>query len=102
MMYPHLLNPTDITVGWEQTSYTVSEDIGSFEAFYSVIFPTSTQAIANPFFMRVATIEGTAGEIHFCMYSNNNYDDHSVLVHYILVQCTVEDDYQRIRGSSQE
>ena len=32
----------------------------------------------------------------------NNYDNHSALVHYILVQCTGEDDYERIRGSSQE
>ena len=75
MIDSNLLNPSDTTVGWEQTSYTVSEDIGSFQALYSVIIPTSTQFIANPFFMRVATIEGTAGEIYFCMNSDS-YDNH--------------------------
>ena len=55
----NLVNPTDITVGWEQTSYTVSEDTGTFEAFYSVVFPLR---IANPFFMRVTTIMGAAGK----------------------------------------
>ena len=67
MIYSHLLNRTDITVGWEQTSYTVSENIGSFEAFYSLIFPAMGQVISNQFFMRVATVIGTAGEILFCM-----------------------------------
>ena len=62
-----LLNPTDVTIGWEQTSYTVSEDVGSFEAYYSVSFPTMT-AITS-FFMRVATDAGTAGEgLLLCMY----------------------------------
>ena len=62
MITPHLLNSTDITVGWERTSFTVSEDVGTFQAFYSVMFPTNTTSITNLTFMRVTTAEGTAGE----------------------------------------
>ena len=59
-----MVNSTDITVGWDQTSYTVPEGVGTFQAFYSLIVPpiTEPQAIAHPFFMRVATVVGTAGE----------------------------------------
>ena len=69
MINPHLLNPTDVTVGWEQTSYTVSEDVGTFQAYYSVTFPAMTTWIANPFFTRVATVSGTAGEKFICVCS---------------------------------
>ena len=89
MINPHLLNPIDFTVGWEQTSYIVSEDIGSFEAFYSVLFPTSKETITNSLFMRVATVVGTAGKIPLCVYSDN-YDSHSALIYFILVcNCTM-------------
>ena len=73
----------------------MSEDIGTFKAFYSVINPTSTQTIANPFFMRVATVIGTAGEIFFALH---------VLWYCIIITYYMsdEDDYQRIRGSQQE
>ena len=42
----------------------MSENVGTFQAFYSVINPPSThsQAFTDAFFMRVATVAGTAGE----------------------------------------
>ena len=85
---PHLLILTDVSVGWEQTFYTVSENVESFEAFYSVIFPTSVQFITNLFFMRVATVEGTAGEIHFCMYFDN-YHSALELFFILVIYCTM-------------
>ena len=66
MITPHLLNSTDITVGWERTSFNVSEDVGTFQAFYNVMFPTNTTSITNPFYMRVTTVVGTAGEKFSC------------------------------------
>ena len=94
-----MLNPTDVTVGWERTSFTVFEDVGSFQAYYSVVFPTTT-AITS-FFMRVATVIGTAGEKFFCVCvcMLANYCNHSTIIMY---NYTDEDDYQRIRGSQQE
>ena len=50
----------DVTFGWEQISYTVSEDVGTFQAFYSITIPTFLPGL-NPIFMRVSTVIGTAG-----------------------------------------
>ena len=47
----------------------MSEDVGTFQVYYSVIFPTMTTRITDPFFMRVATVVGTAGEsLILCVY----------------------------------
>ena len=78
----------------------MSEDVGTFQVFYSVVFPTNT-TIINSFFMRVATVMGTAGE-KFTLYVHAaNYYKHYALV-YNTFMYTDEDDYQRIRGSQQE
>ena len=82
------MNPADVTVGWEQTSYTVSEDVGTFQAYYSVIFPTNIQMISNPFFMRVATVTGTAGESLFCVCMLVNYFNHNTTCIYIQMRMT--------------
>ena len=36
------------------------------EHFKLITVPTMTTRIVNPFFMRVATVIGTAGEIYYC------------------------------------
>ena len=71
MINHRLLNFTDITVGWEQSSFVVSEDIDTFCIFYSIIVPTNTIRLSNPFFMRVATVIGTAGEKLFFVCTCN-------------------------------
>ena len=56
---------TDITVGWDQTSYTVSEGVGVLQACYSVVQPPNTgfNHLRNiQFFMGVTTTTGTAGD----------------------------------------
>ena len=54
---------TDITVGWDRISYTVSEDFNddvTFEACYSIVFPPSIGDLQ--LIMHVDTIAGTAGK----------------------------------------
>ena len=53
---------TDITVGWDRITYTVSEDV-VFEACYSVVFPPPNADLGDlQLIMQVDTIAGTAGK----------------------------------------
>ena len=58
----------------------MSEGVGTFQAFYSIIFPANT-TITNPFFMRVATLNGTAGEKCILYVHAANYYKHYALVY---------------------
>ena len=67
--------PTDITIGWNETSYTVPEDSGSLEVCFHVIFPPPNINIPT-ILMRVNTEPGTAGwysSIDICF---NELDDY--------------------------
>ena len=62
-MFDLIFVSTDITVGWEETLYTVPEDIGTLEAYYRIIHPPSTAFLGTvQFFVGVTTATGTASE----------------------------------------
>ena len=74
---------TDITVGWDQTSYTVSEGVGTFNACYSIVYPPSDQMFENEFFLRATTATGTAGGVLY------NIKMHVITIFCLSMQITV-------------
>ena len=81
----------------------MSEGVGTFQAFYSVISPPNTHSLAASLLMRVRTVRGTAGENFIALhltYDSVYCDSHQLHLLHILCY-TGEQDYQSIHSQGQ-